>query len=295
MFRDFHHGLLVLEAQDPERPKWEQVLSQLTKFPIDPAQGIKVRADLPYESSHRHHSHLSPIYPFHELTLEKDRDLITHSIRTWIMRGHGEWVGFSWVWAASIAAHVGRSTLARTLLLDYTDRFITENTLMFQGSVEECDMTIWPAGEMPTLEAGFGFLDAIQNMLIQSHDGIIRVFPAAPPAWASASFWRLRAEGAFLVSAKRRDGKTDFVELVSEKGSTATVRSDFGTSEIHVEDVSGPRKFRLNDDKKDVVIETSPGDRLWIWAGPKPNLQIRPIAGSPDEYHFFGVKKRSRW
>jgi len=283
----------MLNARDPERPTWEQVLAQLTEFAIDPVQGLKVRADLPYESSHRHHSHLSPIYPFHEVTLEKDRDLIDRSIHTWILRGHGEWVGFSWTWAASIAAHVGRSTLARTLLLDYTDRFITENTLMFQGALQACDMTVWESGNSSTLEAGFGFLDAVQNMLIQSHNGVIRVFPAAPPAWASASFWRLRAEGAFLVSAQQSDGKAEFVELISEKGGTARVRSTFGSYDMHVEDMKGPREFRL--DHKDVVLETAPGDRLWIWAGPKPNLQIRPIAGSPDEYHFFGVKKRSRW
>lgn len=286
---------VLLEVRDHEHSRWEQALAELTDFPTDPVQGLKVRADLPYESSHRQFSHLTPIYPFHELTWDKDRGLIDRSINTWILRGHGAWVGFSWPWAASLAALVGRSTLALTLLLDYTNRFITEDTLMFQGPVEECDLTVHGFGRMPTLEAGFGFVDALQNMLIQSYDGVIRVFPAAPPAWDSASFWHLRTEGAFLISAQRKEGKTEFVELISEKGGTAVVRSTFGTSEIHVEDMKGPREFTLDNRKRDIVIQTDPGDRLWIWAGTKPKLQVHPVAGSPEDYHFFGVKKRSRW
>ena len=53
-----------------------------------------------------------------------------------------------------------------------------------------------------TLEGNFAFAAGLQEMLIQSHTGIIRLFPAIPDSWRTASFENLRTEGAFLISAK---------------------------------------------------------------------------------------------
>ena len=55
-------------------------------------------------------------------------------------------------------------------------------------------------------------------MLLQSHMGIIRVFPAVPDSWQDVSFRNLRAQGTFLVSAEKRDGRVVSVEIRSEKG-----------------------------------------------------------------------------
>ena len=37
-------------------------------------------------------------------------------------------------------------------------------------------------------------------MLIQSHTGVVKLFPAIPADWKDASFYKLRTYGAFLVS-----------------------------------------------------------------------------------------------
>ena len=55
-------------------------------------------------------------------------------------------------------------------------------------------------------------------MLLQSYSGTIRVFPAIPASWKEVSFKTLRAEGAFLVSAERRSGVTERIEIIAEKG-----------------------------------------------------------------------------
>ena len=39
-----------------------------------------------------------------------------------------------------------------------------------------------------TLEGNFAFAAGIQEMLLQSHTGIIRVFPAIPSDWSNVSF-----------------------------------------------------------------------------------------------------------
>ncbi len=65
----------------------------------------------------------------------------------------------------------------------------------------------------------------INEMLMQSHEGIIRLFPC----WnkkSDASFENLRADGAFLVSAELKDEKVTTLSLKSLKGRKCTVQCD---------------------------------------------------------------------
>jgi alpha-L-fucosidase 2 len=69
-------------------------------------------------------------------------------------------------------------------------------------------------------------------MLIQSHNGILRVFPAIPAIWQAASFTKLRAEGALLVSAVREDGQTTSVAVMAEKGGKVKMLDPFGGRKV---------------------------------------------------------------
>jgi hypothetical protein len=62
-------------------------------------------------------------------------------------------------------------------------------------------------------------------MLLQSHRGLIRVFPAVPRSWRDISFANLRARGAFSVSARMSDGHVDRIHIKSEKGGPVTLHT----------------------------------------------------------------------
>lgn len=66
-----------------------------------------------------------------------------------------------------------------------------------------------------------GFL-AINEMMLQSYDGVIRIFPDWPRD-ENARFGSLRAVGAFLVSAQMKHGVIGGVKIVSQKGCTCTI------------------------------------------------------------------------
>ena len=67
-----------------------------------------------------------------------------------------------------------------------------------------------------------GILAPLQEMMLQSWDGAIRVFPAWPKH-QNASFTTLRAEHAFLVSASWRDGSVDMLTVHSVAGGQCRV------------------------------------------------------------------------
>ena len=80
-----------------------------------------------------------------------------------------------------------------------------------------------------TLEGNFAFAQGIHEMLLQSHKDFIEVFPAIPKEWKHVSFKTLRAEGAFLISAKKENGVPMEVKIKSEAGGKLKIKLPFKT------------------------------------------------------------------
>lgn len=287
----------ILEIDDAERPSWENALAHITPYPMDEFGGMAVRAGLPLTTSHRHQSHLFPIYPLHEMTMETNPETIDHCLTVLGINGRGEWVGWSFPWVALLGAYGGRPAMARNTLLDYADRYVTESTVHYQGPQNGCDISLYgyPGGNFSqTIEAGFGFIAAIQELAIQSVGGVVRLFENSPPAWADISLMNMRTEGAFLVSAVRKDYITEFVQVKAEHGGRFILRTDFGSAGVHVERNGETVDYKL--DNGTLTLETEQGDELLIWSGEtRPKLTIEPLKGVPSDYHFYGVKKVSRF
>ncbi len=75
----------------------------------------------------------------------------------------------------------------------------------------------------------------VNEMLMQSYEGVIRLFPC----WnkkSDASFRNLRADGAFLVSAEFKGGKITSLEIKSLKGRSCTVECDAVKSIVKTDD-----------------------------------------------------------
>jgi len=69
-----------------------------------------------------------------------------------------------------------------------------------------------------------GIIEPLQEMMLQSWDKVIRVFSVWPKG-VKASFEQLRAEGAFLVSAKHDTGKIINMSIKSLTGQKCSVAS----------------------------------------------------------------------
>jgi len=126
----------------------------------------------------------------------------------------------------------------------------------------------------PCLESSLGMANIVQNMYIQSwtdpakeESGPIRIFPALPSTWKDVEFRDLRAEGAFLVSAKRTDGQTQWVRIKSLAGEPCRVRPGL-TGEVRVK---GGRQFKLVPVSPGIYqIDLKQGEDVLLYAGKGP-------------------------
>jgi alpha-L-fucosidase 2 len=94
-------------------------------------------------------------------------------------------------------------------------------------------------------------------MLIQSHTGVLKLFPAIPEEWKDVRFTTLRAEGAFLVSARMVKGEVTAVDILSEKGGELKIDNPFRNAAFNCSVT-----YKLNGSI--LAIHTEPGQKIWM-------------------------------
>lgn len=211
-----------------EAERWQQ---QLTEWPAEASNetGLLIAPGTPLNESHRHFSHLLSFHPFGLIDVNNgngNTGLILRSIKHVEDLGTEWWTGYTYAWMANMKARVFDGDGALRNLHIFSKAFCSPNSFHLNGDQTKSgysDYTYRPF----TLEGNFACAAAIQEMLLQSHTGIIRVFPALPKKWKEASFTTLRAMGAFLVSAKYENGKTTFIKIESEKGGSLQIHNPF--------------------------------------------------------------------
>jgi hypothetical protein len=125
-------------------------------------------------------------------------------------------------------------------------------------------------------------------MLIQDWGGIIRVFPAMPTTWKDASFHNLRTEGAFLVSAVRKGGKTQFIRIKSLEGEPCKIKSDF-TDEVKL---IGPESATIRRIDGLIEVNLKKGEEAVLFTGKMPgSFVISALPSKREAINSWGVRK----
>jgi hypothetical protein len=215
-----------LKIDDPMLPQWREILKKMADYPTD-ENGIMIGRDVPFAKSHRHYSHLFAIFPLYIMNIEHQPEhlaMMQKSIQHFTdLEGDNcmfKYSGASSLWAALGDGDQALHWLERSLeLLPRKVPTIGPNTLYSENG--------WPTFESP-ISSSRSMLD----MLIQSWGGTIRIFPACPASWPEASFYQLRAEGGFLVSAVRHEGKTQWVSVKSLAGEPCRIKYDGVTQDL---------------------------------------------------------------
>ena len=104
-----------------EVAEWRRMRSELVDYPVD-SSGLMIGSDQPVDESHRHFSHLLPLYPLYQLDPDNagDRDLLLRSVHHWHSIGEGKGLaGYSFTGGAALHASLGLGTEALGMLDDF--------------------------------------------------------------------------------------------------------------------------------------------------------------------------------
>jgi hypothetical protein len=142
-------------------------------------------------------------------------------------------------------------------------------------------LPMWPFRHM-SMEAMSVFATSVNESLLQSYDGIIRIFPAFP-ADRSGRF-TLHAEGGFIVSSEIRNGEVQWINIKSLYGKTLRVALPWESATKKSYGSGKSQKIK----GKIAEIETTPGENILIvkestdpdhWVikkeEPKPNENVK--------------------
>jgi alpha-L-fucosidase 2 len=222
---------LALELGDKEAAeKWKRSLSEWPELTIDGESGLVFAPGTPYTESHRHFSHLVGFHPLGIIDRsrgDKDTEIIQKTLNRLQEVGSDYYTGYSFSWLGNLhARNLDGENAARALRI-FADNFCLANSFHANGEQHNRGFSRYKYRPF-TLEGNFAFASGIQEMLLQSHSGVVHVFPAIPETWKTLSFDKLRAEGAFLVSASMEDGQVVELRVTAEKGGVLRLKNPYG-------------------------------------------------------------------
>ena len=235
-----------LNVDAKERDKWHYILAHLSGYSTQEVNGKVLfrRTEKDKPQRDKHHglsSTVNPIYPAGTIGLGSDPRLLAIARNT--ITQMNNWIstnGESAFFPAAVRVGYDPEIVLKKL---------QEMVFLANGIV---------ANPMHMLENSSIVPNTIDEMLMQSHEGIIRLFPVWPKEH-DAEFHTLRAYGAFLISATLRNGETRNLSIFSEKGRPCMVQNPWPGSHVSLI-CNGKQTHYLTGDL--LSFKTSPGDRI---------------------------------
>ncbi|MCM1071548.1 MAG: alpha-L-fucosidase [Alistipes timonensis] len=262
----------VLGIDDPLRERWEDVGRRLAPY-AENADGMMIGRDMAYEKSHRHYSHLLMFYPLYLLNAETPGayELMDRSARHWHSIP-GNIFAYSYTGASSMYAAFGEGDEAlRHLRSALAQKNLCSNTMYRESG--------------PVIETPLSAAKCVQDMLLQSWGGKLRVFPAVPSEWGDASFADFRAEGAFLVSARREGGATVSLTVESLAGEPCVVVTDMENPAV----AAGSGTLAPLG-KGEYALTLGKGESVTLTPSGRPAAPISEVPG-PGRNHYGSAKR----
>ena len=226
----------VLGVDESMRPEWQSFIDQLAPYPSGMVNGKEVYyIAASIKNNIKNQGLFEPgdqpidleglVYPGENLAIGGDakqlqiaRDSMEQMNSWGVTRGGNTNNGFCKIFP--IAARIGwpADDLVEKFKAAILHQWRPSNLTVFQGG-----------GGIETS----GSIEAIDSMLLQHEGGVLRLFPDWP-ADKDASFTRLRAKGAFLVSSEQHMGAVSYFDVASEKGGVLVILSPWGARPVHV-------------------------------------------------------------
>jgi hypothetical protein len=136
-------------------------------------------------------------------------------------------------------------------------------------------MSVGRYGHVGGWTESLGIIAPLQEMMLQSWSGVIRIFPAWPRT-VDCAFFDFRAEGAFLVTARCSQGQVGPITIQSERGGLCRVEDPF-EGRGRIQSKAGASIPFVQKPGRILEVETQAGQEIRVAA--------------PCDAHFSGITK----
>lgn len=166
------------------------------------------------EPGHRHMSHLFALYPGDQINYDKNPKLTEAAKKSLEYRldyGSGQ-TGWSRAWVINFYARLCDGDNAYKNILGLLRQSTTTNLFDLHPP------------DLFQIDGNFGGTAGIAEMLLQSHNEVLRILPALPTTWDKGYITGLKARGDFQVDIYWNHHQLTRLYITSNEGNTCTVR-----------------------------------------------------------------------
>ncbi|MCU0791511.1 MAG: glycoside hydrolase family 95 protein [Opitutaceae bacterium] len=199
---------------------------------------------------HRHISHLCALYPGTLINSSRPEWMAaarrTLDLRTYHTNAARNRITTGWALVHRMLsrARLGDGDVAHEIFREFLRQRTAPN--------------LWTMHPPFQIDGNLGSMAAVAEMLLQSHEGHVRVLPALPAAWRTGSFTGLVARGNFVVDATWADAVVRRLRIVSRAGGECRLAFP-GDGRARVLDATGATVATTRDERGRLLFPTTAG------------------------------------
>ena len=203
----------VLGIQDDFIKEVKEKREKLHEGVVIGEDGRILEWDQPYEEhekGHRHMSHLYALHPGDAITSE-NKEAFEAAKKTIAYRlAHGgAGTGWSRAWMISFNARLFDAASAQENITKFMQISTADNLFDEHPPFQ--------------IDGNFGFTAGVAELLMQSHEGFIRILPALPPDWKNGDIQGLVARGNIEVGIQWEQGRLKTLQLKAKKNTDVEI------------------------------------------------------------------------
>lgn len=216
-------------GKDKNVERCKQALEKLPEYQIG-KHGQLQEWYLDYDEAdvnHRHVSHLYGLYPSN--TIRESDEKLRKACKTVLERRGHEGTGWCIAWKAALWARLKEGEKVFELLenqLRFTD---VEHISMKGGGTYANLFCAHPPFQ---IDGNFGYMAAVAEALLQSHEGKIELIPALPEKWNKGKVKGMKARGGYTVDFSWENGQVTAVKVEAMKAGSVTLSYNGKTEEL---------------------------------------------------------------
>lgn len=225
IFTNFIQASEILNVDKNIRKECEQALPKIKPYQIGKFGQLQEWAKDYDETSpgHRHVSHLYPVYPGYEITVDNNPVLAEAARQSVIRRksfpdGYG-YVGWSRAWFLNLLARLRDTELAH----EEAKIFITKCTYPNMLGTHQMGKQN-PDKKVNCIDGNFGYSAGIAELLLQSHQANVHLLPCLPKEkWPKGFITGLKARGGYKIEIYWEKGELKKAVILAQKDGICPV------------------------------------------------------------------------